>query len=98
MPRLSSFIVDSLALVMVCVSLTSIVVGYGQNLPDPAAQFRQVAGTDDDWLDPVTTGAITPKEKSAAAGRADAQAGPRPDVATQSTVVGSRAWVDPPRR
>lgn len=102
MPRLSSIIVDSLALLMVGVCLTSIVVSYERNLPDPAARFGQLAGTEDGWLDPVTTGAIVPKEQGAATGKAGAQAGPavepKGEEAIQSAAAGSQAWVDPPRR
>ncbi|MEG9526707.1 MAG: hypothetical protein MIL41_13200 [Hyphomicrobiales bacterium] len=99
MPRLGYMIVDGLAFVLVAVGLTAVVVGYERNLPDPAAQVAQAAqGTAlaPDWMDPETTGAITPKVSAVDAARTGA--GSKREAKSQSPDAESGVWVDPPRR
>jgi hypothetical protein len=98
MPRLGYMIVDGLAFVLVAVGLTAVVVGYERNLPDPAAQVVQGAALAPDWMDPETTGAITPKAKVSAADTARTEAGSKREATGQAPDPESRVWVDPPRR
>ena len=96
MPRLGYMIVDGLAFVLVAVGLTAVVIGYERNLPDPAAQVAQGAALAPDWMDPETTGAITPKVLAVDAARAGA--GSKREAKSQSPDAESGVWVDPPRR
>ena len=94
MPRLGHMIIDGLALMMAGVCLISVVLSYERNLPGSGPQLLQVSGADENWLDPITTGSITPKAKAPATPHAE----PRIEEATQSTIAGDRVWVDPPRQ
>lgn len=94
MPRLGHMIINGLALMMAGVCLSSVVLSYERNLPGPGPQLLQVSGTDEDWLDPITTGSITPKAKAPATHHA----APRIEEAIQSTIADGRVWVDPPRQ
>ena len=96
MPRLRHMIVDSLALLMVGVSLTSVVVSYERNLPSPATEIAQAFEADQGWMDPLTTGSITPKAREAAANKVLTNS--KMEKSIQSSNAGSKAWVDPPRR
>jgi len=98
MPRLGYMIVDGLAFVLVAVGLSAVVVGYERNLPDPTAQVVQSAALTPDWMDPETTGAITPKAKVSAAETTRTDAGSEREATRQAPDSESRVWVDPPRR
>ncbi|WP_456160569.1 hypothetical protein [Methylobacterium fujisawaense] len=95
MPRLGSMILDGLAFLLAAIALTAVVVGYERNLPDPGASRAEGPPA---WIDPVTTGAITPAAPGAASRWADAQLLiPAADTDRPHHADGG-AWVNPPRR
>lgn len=98
MPRLGYMIVDGLASVLVGVGLIAAIIGYVHNLPDPSAPAIGAAAMASSDMDPETTGSITPKDKTASAGKASSQRRAKADEVDLPSASGPRTWTDPPRR